>query len=59
MNRKSFDCNFYLTMLKSKSHQFARFFIKDIKNKSYKSQDHRYVYGEIIVSSANEKNIYN
>jgi len=46
-------------MLKSKSHQFARFFIKDIKNKSYKSQDHRYVYGEIIVSSANEKNIYN
>ena len=40
-------------MLKSKTQQFAKFFIKDIKNKSTKNQYDRYVYDDIIISSAN------
>ena len=40
-------------MLKNNTQQFAKFFIKDIKNKSYKGKDYRYVYDDRIVLSAN------
>ena len=42
-------------MLEQKTQQFAKFFIKDIKKKSSKSKDNRYVYNDTIFSSANLK----
>ena len=53
VNIKSFEFNFYLPMLEQKTQQFAKFFIKDIKKKSSKSKDNRYVYNDIIFSSPN------